>query len=350
MAIISSKKALPSEATYLLQKYVSHPLLWRGYKHDIRLWAIVSSVSPMRLYLLQDGWARVAARPYDADGLDKNSGDACMHLTANFCPELPADSLRLLRINSKAYRAGLATPRSYEKELWPGIQRAVLKTVLLAWPLLSGYDAMLAAAGVRYGRFAFLSFDVLLSHSGQSFVEEVNTNGFMMGTRIPRGWDYTLDAMRLLGIGGYPKRPSYQKRLETAVVEICSAEVCASEEVEQLLALVDESEHSGQFARLFPPASYSEFERYRLLYDGASSRQDLLSHKLAAGYFGAAAEKAHKREQIELQTEEQEDSQTWDWFGSEGNWRQEKEAVRQENRELMHTIRAARHYQTPTDY
>ena len=88
----------------------------------------------------------------------------------------------------------------------------MLRTVLLAWPLLAGYDSMLEAHGSQYRRFAFLSFDVLLSHSGHAYVEEVNTNGFLMGTRIPQGWQYTLDAMRLLGIGGFPRRPEYQSR------------------------------------------------------------------------------------------------------------------------------------------
>ena len=116
VAIISSKKDLPADTSYQLQKYISQPLLWRGFKHDIRLWAVITSVSPLRIYLLQDGWARVAARPYDADGLDTNVGDACMHLTANYCPDLPQDSLRLLRVNSKRFRDGLSTPRSFEGE------------------------------------------------------------------------------------------------------------------------------------------------------------------------------------------------------------------------------------------
>ena len=54
------------------------------------------------------------------------------------------------------------TPRSFRTELWPGIERAVLKTVLLAWPLLAGYDSMLSGDGADYRRFAFLSFDVIL--------------------------------------------------------------------------------------------------------------------------------------------------------------------------------------------
>ena len=88
----------------------------------------------------------------------------------------------------------------------------MLRTVLMARPLLRAYEAGLLRRGGRaYRRFAFLSYDAIIDADGRAWVEEVNTNGFLMGTRIPRGWDYTLDAMRLLGVGGYASRP-YQPR------------------------------------------------------------------------------------------------------------------------------------------
>ena len=76
-------------------------------------------------------------------------------------------------------------------------------------------------------------------------------------------------------------------------------------------------------------------------------RLDRLSHALAVRYFGTS-EESRRRELILAQDDGDDSGQKWDWFGSEGNWRQEKEAVRQENRELMHTIRSARNYKTPT--
>ena len=270
-----------------------------------------------------------------------------MHLTASYCAELPHDSLRIHRVKTVSYRDGLATPRSFERELWPGIERAVLKTVLLAWPLLAGYDKMLQSGGAEYRRFAFLSFDVLLSHSGHSYVEEVNTNGFLMGTRIPQGWRYTLDAMRLLGIGGYPDRPRYQAQLEAQLEGLCAVEGCDISEVEALLPVIDESEHAGQFARLFPAASAGDVQSYRRLTAQTAGRLDDLSHKLAARFY-AESEARRKHEQLAPEPDGDEDGRRWDWFGSEGNWRQEKAAVRQENRELMQTIRSARHYQVPT--
>mmetsp|Transcript_14905 Transcript_14905/g.33793 ORF Transcript_14905/g.33793 Transcript_14905/m.33793 type:complete len:170 (+) Transcript_14905:42-551(+) len=165
-----------------------------------------------------------------------------------------------------------------------------------------------------------------------------------MGTRIPHGWQYTLDAMRLLGIGGYQERENYQTRLEEALYQLCKDENCTARDVEALASLIDETEHAGQFARLFPSSSTEEFAQHRRLGEQAISRVDILSHALAATYFGTGVEAKLKRELIQTQTEDEEDSRRWDWFGSEGNWRQEKEAVRRENRELMHTIRSARNY------
>ena len=67
VSIVSSTKALPQESSFLLQLYVSRPLLWNGHKHDLRLWALITCAAPLRLYLLQDGWARMAARPWASE-------------------------------------------------------------------------------------------------------------------------------------------------------------------------------------------------------------------------------------------------------------------------------------------
>ena len=46
------------------------------------------------------------------------------------------------------------------------------------------------------------------------------------------------------------------------------------------------------------------------------------------------------------QPETAADGQRWDWFGMEGNWKREKTAVREENRQLMARIRQARGYRS----
>jgi tubulin polyglutamylase TTLL5 len=42
---------------YLLQQYIRKPLLVRGYKFDLRLFVLVTSVNPLEAFLYQEGFA-----------------------------------------------------------------------------------------------------------------------------------------------------------------------------------------------------------------------------------------------------------------------------------------------------
>ena len=47
------------------QEYVKHPLLYRGRKFDLRVWAVITSIDPLRIYLLDHAFPKVA-RPRTA--------------------------------------------------------------------------------------------------------------------------------------------------------------------------------------------------------------------------------------------------------------------------------------------
>jgi len=106
---------------------------------------------------------------------------------------------------------------------------------------------------------------------------------------------------------------------------------------------VDESEHSGHFARIFPPSSREAFEALGPLAEAAAaSNVGALSVALAARLYGGADEATRRAALVAEQDETAEDLKRWDWYGLEGHWRQAKAAVREENRALMDSIRAAR--------
>ena len=43
------------DGTWVLQEYVMNPMTYQGNKFDLRVWTMVTSLDPLRLYLLGTG-------------------------------------------------------------------------------------------------------------------------------------------------------------------------------------------------------------------------------------------------------------------------------------------------------
>jgi hypothetical protein len=54
-------QALPLDGSWTLQEYVKHPLLYRGRKFDMRVWAVITSIDPLRIYLLDHAFPKACA-------------------------------------------------------------------------------------------------------------------------------------------------------------------------------------------------------------------------------------------------------------------------------------------------
>jgi len=69
-----------ANSEYVVQRYIARPLLVDGLKFDMRIYAVVTSVVPLRAYLFKEGLARFCTVPYQPPK-DGNLQEACMHLT-----------------------------------------------------------------------------------------------------------------------------------------------------------------------------------------------------------------------------------------------------------------------------
>ena len=54
----------------MLQKYISDPLLIGGYKWDMRVYVMVTSMNPLKIYLYNEGLVRFSTDKYDLKSLD----------------------------------------------------------------------------------------------------------------------------------------------------------------------------------------------------------------------------------------------------------------------------------------
>lgn len=74
----SEESAPPQKKEVIVQHYIMNPLLITGRKFDMRLYVLVTSVSPFRIYMHKSGLARFATHQYDPS---KSVKDLHMHLT-----------------------------------------------------------------------------------------------------------------------------------------------------------------------------------------------------------------------------------------------------------------------------
>ena len=59
--MIHQWQQLPRKRPLVVQSYVQRPYLINGTKFDIRIYVIVTSVDPLRIYLYEDGLVRFAS-------------------------------------------------------------------------------------------------------------------------------------------------------------------------------------------------------------------------------------------------------------------------------------------------
>ena len=141
---------------YVVQRYLQYPLLIGGKKFDIRMYALVSSFSPLKVYQYRRGFARFANNRYDSD--PKSIYDGFAHLTnvaiqktAENYDERTGGKMELQAL--KLYLMSIHGPERVDALFWE-IQMIVLKSLLAVQHVmindkhcfeLYGYDVIIDA-------------------------------------------------------------------------------------------------------------------------------------------------------------------------------------------------------------
>ena len=74
------------EKQWVVSEYIANPLLFNGFKFDLRIYVAITSVNPLRLYIYEEGLTRFATCKYNAQGAGfggagAKAADKYMHLT-----------------------------------------------------------------------------------------------------------------------------------------------------------------------------------------------------------------------------------------------------------------------------
>jgi tubulin polyglutamylase TTLL6/13 len=203
----------------ILQEYISRPLLIDGYKFDIRVYVLILSLEPLRLFVCKEGLVRVCSQPYELPG-KQNMHKAGMHLTNFSVNKTNADYvhnddlLQGARGGKRTLSAVLQylaashaqkNPACNVQALWREVKRVVaggcgaLCAALLdkvdgtrmvdLWPYNKSRSSKMQGCSTRWGDsswgswekecFHVLGCDVMFDERGTAYLLEVNANPSM---------------------------------------------------------------------------------------------------------------------------------------------------------------------------
>jgi tubulin polyglutamylase TTLL5 len=63
---------VPIDEQLIASKYINNPLLINGLKFDIRIYVLITSMDPWRIYIYNEGLARFASEEYDSSNIKTN--------------------------------------------------------------------------------------------------------------------------------------------------------------------------------------------------------------------------------------------------------------------------------------
>jgi tubulin polyglutamylase TTLL5 len=60
---------VPLNESLVISRYIDNPLLINGLKFDIRLYVLVTSFDPLKIYIYNEGLVRFASEPYNNNNI-----------------------------------------------------------------------------------------------------------------------------------------------------------------------------------------------------------------------------------------------------------------------------------------
>lgn len=158
--------------------YIERPLLINGSKFDLRLYVLVSSINPLRVYMHTNGLARFASVKYSERNDTLN--DRYMHLTNysinklsnNYDKNEDADACKGHKWTIKSLWAYLAARGIDTERLWGSLRNLVLRTILAGEGPINAMSKV--NVNNKYNSFELFGIDVLLDSELVPWLLEVN--------------------------------------------------------------------------------------------------------------------------------------------------------------------------------
>lgn len=172
---------LSKKSTMIVQQYISNPcLLENGQKFDLRIYVLLTSIDPLRVYIYDDGLVRFASSKYTSQ--EEGIIDQYMHLTNYFINKNnqeyqinnDCDSLYGCKWSLKRFWRYLSEHYAHVDvhKLCENIEDIVIKTIICC----EGPMTRLSHQTCKndYTSYELFGFDIILDENFKPWILEVN--------------------------------------------------------------------------------------------------------------------------------------------------------------------------------
>lgn len=256
----------------VVQRYLHRPFLIDGLKFDLRVYVLITSCDPLRVYMHKEGLVRLATEPY-THPVPSNINNICMHLT-NYAINKNSEKFEF---NDDAEKSFTGHKRSLSvfmdklseqghnsSALWQEIGDIVVKTLCIAKPSLSHlYRSSQPNDLTGSICFQILGFDIFLTDRLRPILLEVNhTPSFTTDTPLDLKIKKAVigDALNMLGLTHKPEIDMKLNRGNKGIKEIRNIKSLIKEKWNCNRAEIEEL-HKGGYSKIYPNGK-EEFEEF----------------------------------------------------------------------------------------
>ena len=219
--VIGKTDRISRKDGYLASKYICKPHLINGFKYDLRVYVLVSSYDPLRVYVYNDGLVRFATEKYNLDPSDLKK--RFIHLT-NFSVNKKSEKFKSNQNDgdeeeeeSSSKWSFKALKKAYDQRgvnydyVFAQVKDVILKTLIAVEPHVT--SNMSKCTGSRNACFELYGFDILIDKNLKPWLLEVNVLPSLSSSSPFDKVIKTMlicDILTLIGLRGYDKKKVHQ--------------------------------------------------------------------------------------------------------------------------------------------
>ncbi|XP_059938167.1 tubulin polyglutamylase TTLL6 [Mesoplodon densirostris] len=300
----------------ICQLYISKPFIIDGFKFDLRIYVLMTSCDPLRIFVYKEGLARFATTSYSHPCPD-NLDDICMHLT-NY--SINKHSSSFLRDALSGSKRKLSTFNVYMEshgynvgQIWRDIEDIIIKTLISAHPNIKhNYHTCFPNHTLNSACFEILGFDILLDHKLKPWLLEVNHSpSFSTDSWLDKEVKDSLlyDTLVLINLRSCDKKKVLEEERHRArFLQQCRSRETRKEEVKGFQAVLlektekYEKENCGGFRLIYPSVNSEKYEKF--FQDNNSLFQNTVASRAREVYARQLIQELRLKQKISFQTKD----------------------------------------------